>query len=95
MRVVRVGTHGLKAGSRNVSGRLSQHRAGTPAGISLPPSWGIGGDPGAAARHLGLGQADVKLVEADHEARVGRYIGDVPFLWRGVEDELGPASQRD
>lgn len=64
-------------------------------GISLPPSWGIGGDPGVAARHLGLGQADVKLVEADHEARVGRYIGDVPFLWRGVEDELGPASQRD
>ena len=63
LRIVRVGTHGLKTGSRSTLwGRLSQHR-GTSA-------------------------------EADVEARVSHYIGDMPFLWLGVEDEIGTASQR-
>ena len=116
MRVVRVGTHGLKAGSRNTLwGRLSQHRGTSRGsgnhrgsifrlllgialarreGIGLPPSWGVGGDPGTAARRLGLDRADVKSTEADLEALVSRYIGDMPFLWLGVEDEPSPASQR-
>ena len=116
LRVVRVGTHGLKAGSHSTLwGRLSQHRGTSRGsgnhrgsifrllvgialarreGIGLPPSWGVGGDPGAAARRLGLGRADVKSAEADLEARVSRYIGDMPFLWLGVGDEPGPASQR-
>ena len=116
LRIVRIGTHGLIAGSRSTLwGRLSQHRGTSRGsgnhrgsifrllvgiamarqqGIALPPSWGVGGDPGAAARRLGLDRADVKLVEADLEMLVGRYIGDMPFLWLGVEDEPGPASQR-
>ena len=116
LRVVRVGTHGLKTPSHSTLwGRLSQHR-GTSRGsgnhrgsifrlllgialvrredIGLPPSWGVGGDPGVAARRLGLGRADVKSAEADLEARVSRYLGDMPFLWLGVGDEPGPASQR-
>ena len=41
LRVVRVGTHGLKAGSRSTLWkRLAQQQ-----GIDLPPSWGVGGDP--------------------------------------------------
>ena len=116
LRVVRIGTHGLAAGSRSTLwGRLSQHRGTSRGsgnhrgsifrllvgialarqqGITLPPSWGVGGDPGAAARRLGLDRADVKSAEADLEMHVSRDIGDMPFLWLGIEDEPGPASQR-
>ncbi|MCY3841053.1 MAG: hypothetical protein OXH09_20815 [Gammaproteobacteria bacterium] len=116
LRVVRIGTHGLKAGSRSTLwGRLSQHR-GTSRGtgnhrgsifrmlvgialarqscIDLPPSWGVGADPGAAARRLGVDRARVNSAEADLEIQVSRYIGDMPFLWLDVGDEPGPASQR-
>ena len=116
LRVVRIGTHGLKAGSRSTLwGRLSQHRGTSRGagnhrgsifrllvgialarrnGISLPPSWGVGMDPRAAARRLGLDRAAVKSAEADLEARVSRHIGDMPFLWLDVGDETGPASER-
>ena len=117
LRVVRVGTHALRAGSKSTLwGRLSQHR-GTArggggnhrgsifrllvgialarrAGISLPPSWGLGGDPGTAARRFGVERAEVTRSEADLEASVTRYIGAMPFLFLGVEDEPGPASER-
>ena len=116
LRVVRIGTHGLNAGSRSALwGRLSQHRGtsrGTGnhrgsifrllGGIALarqngtdpPPSWGVGSDPGTAARRLGVDRARVKSAEADLEARVSRYIGEMPFLWLDVGDEPGSASQR-
>jgi len=116
LRVVRIGTHGLKAGSRSTLwGRLSQHRGtsrGTGnhrgsifrllVGIALarqsgtdpPPSWGVGADPGAAARRLGVDRAHIKSAEDDLETQVSRYIGDMPFLWLDVGDEPGPASQR-
>ena len=116
LRVVRVGTHGIKAGSRSTLwGRLSQHRGPARGGgnhrgsifrllvgialarrqdIGLPPSWGVGGDPGAAARRLGVDRADVKSAETDLEARVSRHIGNMPFLWLDVGDEPGPASER-
>lgn len=116
-RVVRVGTHALKAGSRSTLwGRLSQHH-GTArggggnhrgsifrllvgialargSGISLPPSWGLGGDPGTAARRLGVERAEVKRSEAELEASVSRYVGAMPFLFLGVGDEPGPESER-
>ena len=116
LRVVRIGTHALNAGSRSTLwGRLSQHRGtsrGTgnhrgsifrllvgialarQSGIDPPPSWGVGADPGAAARRLGVGRAHVKSAEADLETQVSRYIGDMPFLWLDVGDEPGPASHR-
>ena len=116
LRVVRIGTHALNAGSRSTLwGRLSQHRGtsrGTgnhrgsifrllvgialarQSGIDPPPSWGVGADPGAAARRLGVDRAHVKSAEADLETHVSRYIGDMPFLWLDVGDEPGPASHR-
>ena len=117
LRVVRVGTHGLKAGSRSTLwARLSQHRGTARAssgnnrgsifrllvgialaqqhGIDLPPSWGVGGDPGEAARRLGLDRAGVKLAEAELEARVSHHIRAMPFLWLNVGDEPGPRSER-
>lgn len=117
LRVVRVGTHALKTGSKGTLwGRLSQHRGPAHGGggnhrgsifrllmgialarrsnVSLPPSWGLGGDPGAAARRLGVERAEVKLSEAELEAFVSRYVGAMPFLFVCVEDEPGPASER-
>lgn len=116
LRVVRVGAHGLKVGSRSTLwGRLSQHR-GTSRGsgnhrgsifrllvgvalarqqdIDLPPSWAVGGDLCAAGRRLGLDGTDIKSAKADLETRISRHIGNMPFLWLGLEDEPGPASQR-
>ena len=116
LRVVRVGTHGLKAGSRSTLwARLSQHRGTARAssgnhrgsifrllvgialakqhGIDLPPSWGGGGDPGEAARRLGLDRAGVKLAEAELEARVSHHIRAMPFLRLNVGDEPGPRSE--
>ena len=63
-------------------------------GIDLPPSWGVGGDPGDAARRLGLDRAGVKLAEAELEARVSHHIRAMPFLWLNVGDERGPRSER-
>ena len=60
----------------------------------LPPSWGIGGDPGAAARKLGMSRATVKDTEADLERRVSAHIGRMPFLWLNVPDDPSPHSDR-
>ena len=117
LRVVRVGTHALREGSKSTLwGRLSQHRGtartgggnhrgsifrllmgialASRSGIPLPPSWGLGGDPGTAARRLGMERAEVRRSEAELEASVSRYIGAMPFLFLGVKDEPGPASER-
>ena len=79
MRVVRVGTHGLKAGSRNTLwGRLSQHR-GT--------SRGSGNHRGSIFRLL-LG-----IALARREASVCRPRGasaETPGLQRGGWDLTGP-----
>ena len=60
----------------------------------LPPSWGNGSDPGAAARRLGATRAEVKEAEADLERRVSATIGRMPFLWLSVPDAPGPDSAR-
>ena len=61
---------------------------------SLPASWGVGSHAGAVARRLGRDRATVKREEADLERRVSEYIGQMPFLWLGVDDPPGPASLR-
>ena len=117
LRVVRVGTHALKRGSRtSLWQRLSQHRGSSRSGAgnhrgsifrlivgvalarradaTQPPSWGIGSDAGAAARKLGLDRTTVRRDEADLERRVSECIGQMPFLWLGVDDPPGPASMR-
>lgn len=63
-------------------------------GLDLPSSWGVGADPGKAARRLGLDRASVRASEAALETSVSRYIGGMPFLWLEVGDKPGPASER-
>ena len=117
-RVVRIGTHALKDGSRSTLWqRLSQHRGSAKSGGGnhrgsifrsllgvalarrgdhpLPCSWGVGADPGAVARKLGIGsRAAVKEAEVDLERSVSAYIGEMPFLWLNVPDAPSAASAR-
>ena len=61
----------------------------------LPRSWGVGADPGKAARKLQLGSgAAVQDAEADLERRVSAYIGQMPFLWLNVPDAPSAESAR-
>ena len=59
-----------------------------------PRSWGIGGDPGAAALRLGYQREQVKAAELQLEQSVSRYICAMPFLFVAVDDEPGSDSQR-
>jgi hypothetical protein len=59
-----------------------------------PVSWGIGGDPGAAARKLDMTREAVKSAELGLECRVSRYIGRMPFLWLEIDDPPGAGSLR-
>jgi hypothetical protein len=116
-RVVRVGTHALKAGSRtSFWNRMSQHRgvAGSGAGNhrgsifrllvgssikrrdgrEQPASWGVGSDPGQAARRHGLKRVEILRGEQCLETEVSSYICALPFLWVGVDDVAGPQSDR-
>lgn len=105
-RIVRVGTHALKAGSgTTLWARLSQHKGSTRTGA--------GNHRGSVFRLL-LGNAlihrghynyptwgkgssacrDTRAGETPLEAEVSRILGDMPFLWLAIEDESGPASLR-
>jgi hypothetical protein len=105
-RIVRVGTHALKAGGSAILWRrLSQHR-GTV-------SRGTGNHRGSIFRLLvgksliarqhydyptwGIGDRalkDHRAAEALLESEVSRVIGAMPFLWIAIDDEAGPQSQR-
>ncbi|MFG0252593.1 MAG: hypothetical protein ACF8NJ_06960 [Phycisphaerales bacterium JB038] len=106
-RVVRIGTHALKATSRTTLWkRLHQHR-GTGAGL--------GNHRGSIFRlHIGralLRRGDVTLQpdtwgrgssakrpttghEASVEQAVSVYLGAMPFLWVAADDEPGPHCTR-
>jgi hypothetical protein len=105
-RVVRVGTHALKAGSgTKLWTRLSQHRGQTSTG---------GGNHRGSIFRLIVGAAlirrdginfptwgdgntavrDVRLGERALECEVSRVIGKMPFLWLPIEDDAGPESLR-
>lgn len=106
LRVVRVGTHALTAGSSTrLWSRLSQHKGQTKTGG--------GNHRGSIFRLLvgatlinknslsfptwGTGNtADrtVRDAETDLERQVSEAIGRMLFLWLAVEDEPGPMSQR-
>lgn len=104
-RVVRVGTHGLKEGSRStLYGRLTQHR-GTSSG---------GGNHRGSVFRLHVGKAlinrglfdcptwakgstasrEVTLAERELEQAVSRYIGEMRIVLLSIPDEPGPASRR-
>lgn len=106
-RIVRVGTHALKAGSKTTLwNRLSQHR-----GVA---SHGGGNHRGSIFRSI-VGAAMIKkhgyeghpkwgkgsnapqsVKECEHplEQKVSAIIGVMPFLWLAVEDEPGSDSCR-
>lgn len=117
LRVVRVGTHALKATSKSTLwNRLSQH-CGTARGgggnhrgsifrllvgsalmnkekAAEPSTWGVAGDPGAAARKVDMSREAVKAGERVLEQRVSDYIRRMPFLWVATDDAPGPDSTR-
>jgi hypothetical protein len=105
-RIVRVGTHALKAGSKTALWtRLSQHRGQQITG---------GGNHRGSIFRLIVGAAlikrdaldfptwgdgntasrELRLAELDLECRVSEIIGKMSFLWLAIEDEAGPESRR-
>ena len=105
-RIVRVGTHALKEGSRTkLWNRLSQHKGHARSG---------GGNHRGSIFRLLVGTAIMKRDNsqcstwgrgstAPHEVReheqplektVSRVIGKMPFLWLTIEDEPAPSSLR-
>lgn len=106
LRVVRIGTHAVRSGSKaTLWNRLRTHR-GTQAGN--------GNHRGSIfRRHVGLamikrdnisnfpdwgkGASASKIIkqgELEHEKRVSTYIGEMPFLWVKVDDEPSKDSHR-
>ncbi len=105
-RIVRVGTHALKAGAgTKLWTRLSQHKGQVRSG---------GGNHRGSIFRLIVGAAlierdrldyptwgqgnsaprEVRNGEQNLERTVSEVIGKMPFLWLAVEDEPGPDSQR-
>ncbi len=105
-RIVRVGTHALKVGSKTkLWSRLSQHKGRQTSG---------GGDHRGSIFRLIMGAAlinrdqhpvstwghgdhaprDVRVSELAMECAVSEVIRQMPFLWVAIEDEAGPESMR-
>jgi len=59
-----------------------------------PISWGVAGDPGKAARKLGLDRKQVKTSEYALETRVSEYIQKMSITWLPIEDAPGSESRR-
>jgi hypothetical protein len=105
-RIVRVGTHALKAGSgTKLWTRLSQHKG--------QPSTGGGNHRGSIFRLIvgaalvsrdGLdfhswgdgntAKGEVRQGELALERKVSQVIGNMPFLWLSLADDAGPESRR-
>ena len=108
-RVVRVGTHALKAGGQTTLwSRLLQHRGtikgggGNHRGSVFRHHVGtafINRDdwPADQSRYWNRGSSapkEIRQVEKPVERAVSSYIRDMPFLWLKVDDEPGPNSRR-
>ena len=106
-RIVRVGTHALKTGSRTTLWkRLSQHRGRARSGT--------GNHRGSIFRlivgnaliekngyefptwddHRASAPAEVRAAERVLEYEVSKTLGAMRFLWLGVDDDAGPGSKR-
>jgi hypothetical protein len=105
-RVVRVGTHALKAGSgTTLWTRLSQHKGQLSTGSGNHRGSIFRLIVGAALikRHgysfptWGAGNtanSEVRAGEIALECEVSKVVGAMPFLWLAVQDEAGPGSGR-
>jgi len=106
LRVVRVGTHALKNGSRTTLWKRLRNHKGTRSG---------GGNHRGSVFRLLVGAAlmkrdkhlyveswgrrssapkEVRERELALEKRVSAYIGEMPFLWLKVDDKPSPRSLR-
>ena len=106
-RIVRVGTHALKAGSKStIWKRLSQHRgvARTGGGNHRGSIFRLIVGTALIERDaIGCGSWDDRRGNAPREVRerelsleraVSQVIGKMPFLWLPIDDEPGPQSLR-
>lgn len=106
-RVVRIGTHALRAGAgTTLWNRLSQHRGQIRSGggnhrgsiFRLIVGTALIGRDGIDCStwddRRGTAPREVREREQRLESAVSRVIGGMPFLWLAVEDEPGPASLR-
>jgi len=105
-RIVRVGTHALKFGSATkIWTRLSQHRGQARSGggnhrgsiFRLIVGTALIGKDGHDYPSWGQGSSaprEVRDGEQPLEFMVSEILGEMPFLWLGIEDEAGPDSLR-
>ena len=105
-RIVRVGTHALKPGSKtNLWTRLSQHRGQENTGggnhrgsiFRLIVGTALIARDGYQFATWGDGNsasADVRATELGLEREVSTVIGAMPFLWLAVDDDPGAESLR-
>jgi hypothetical protein len=63
-------------------------------GIDRIESWGIGSDPGAAARKLGIDRSTIRNLEHYLEQMVSHHIGAMPLLYLKIDDAPGGESLR-
>ena len=105
-RIVRVGTHALKSGSKaRLWTRLSQHKGQAKSGggnhrgsiFRLLVGTALIARDGHQCDSWGQGSSaprDITTSELPMEQRVTRMIGQMPFLCLPIEDEPGPGSLR-
>jgi len=106
LRIVRVGTHALHAGSRTrLWTRLAQHKGQREGGggnhrgsiFRLLVGTSLVVQRGYAFATWGKGNtasADIRADEIVLEREVSGIVGAMPFLWLAIEDEAGPGSLR-
>ena len=105
-RIVRVGTHALKAGSgTKLWTRLSQHKgqASTGGGNHRGSIFRLIVGAALARRHGynyptwasgNTAKGDIRKGELALEKEVSGFIGHMPFLWVAIDDDAGPESLR-
>jgi hypothetical protein len=104
-RVVRVGTHAIKAGSdTTLWKRLSQHKGRERSGrgnhrgsifrLIVGTALNIEAPSCPTWGQGNTADKTVRAAEAVLEERVSRIIGQMPFVWLAIDDEPGPASLR-
>lgn len=107
LRVVRVGTHALKRGSKSTLwGRMRAHRGvqggggnhrGSVFRLHVGSAIKASESSRVDAPNWGMGSSaskDVRAAEQPLEEQVSEYIGMMNMLWLTVEDEAGPQSDR-
>ena len=106
LRIVRIGTHALKDGSRTTLWkRLAQHKGQAQSGggnhrgsiFRLLVGAALLSDDPALCATWGQGSNAARAIrdaERGTESRVSAVIGEMPFLFLPVDDDAGPQSLR-